>query len=229
VTAYVSATFEKTNLPDSGRVRIIARYLDQGPVPPPPSPTYFPTIPSELRVFAIAEYVNDSVGERWVRVATLADISGISSITERKLTTFESALGNFVASGVLPGDVLELIIPEPAQWTSIEYPGTNPFSFVITAVLSPTQLTITPPLPSFRSNINWSIPARTINNNDGVARRDGSPTGPVLVRDSRFDAYFPDAVAAENFVAATKAGLDALANTSTGSELVNENYTGVPI
>jgi len=225
MTAFVSATFEKTPLPTSGRVRVIVRYLDQGPVPPQPSPAYFPTQPDDLNVFGVVEYVNDVTGERWVRVATLADITGL---TQLPLDTFESALGNFIVAGVLPGDVLELTVVEPAQWTSGEYPGTNPFSFVITGVLSATQLTVTPALPGFLSAINWSIPARTINNNDGITHRSGSPAGPVTFRDSRFNAYFPDAVAAENFVAATKAALDALSNESTGSTLVNENYTGVP-
>jgi hypothetical protein len=226
MSAYVSVTFEKTALSTSGRVRVIVRYLDQGPVPPAPTATYFPTQPDELNVFGIAEYVNDVSGERWVRVATLADIG---SITELPLNTFESATADFVTAGVAAGDVLELTITEPEQWTSIEYPGTNPFSFVVTSVVSATQLTVTPNLPGFLADINWSIPTRTINNNDGVARREGSPAGPVNVRDRRFNAYFPDAVAAENFVSATKAQLDALANEGTGAGLVNENYTGQPL
>jgi len=225
MTAYVSATFEKTLLPGSGRVRIIIRSLDQGPVPPLPSPVYFPTQPDDLNVFGVMEYVNDVTGERWVRVATLADFTGIAAVP---LDTFEAATGNFLVAGVLPGDVLQLSVLEPEQWTSIEYPGTNPYSFIITGVLSATRLTVTPPFPGFLAAVNWSIPARSINNTDGVTHRNGSPAGPILVRDQRFNAYFPDAVGAENFVAATKAELDALSTESTGAALINENYTAVP-
>ncbi len=226
MSAYVSATFEKTVLPTSGRVRIIVRYLDQGPVPPVPSATYFPTAPDELNVFGVAEYVNDVTGERWVRVATLAEITSIAALP---LNTFKSALADFVTAGVAIGDVLELTLSEPEQWTSSEYPGTSPFSFVVTGVVSATELTVTPNFPGFLANINWSIPVRAINNNDGITHREGSPVGTINVRDSRFNAYFPDAVAAENFVAATKAGLDALAAEGTGAALIDENYTGQPV
>jgi len=223
--SYVSATFEKTVLPGTAGVRIIVRHLDQGSVPPVPSATYFPTDPDTLNVFGVIEYVNDVVGERWVRVATVADFSGLPELA---LDTLSSAAADFVTAGVIPGDVIELTIAAPSRWTSIEYPGTSPFSFIVTSVVDANTLRVTPPLPAFQANTNWSIPTRTINGNDGITHRTGSPAGPITFRDSRFNAFFSSAIPAENFVTATKAALDTLSTETNNVSLVNENYTGVP-
>jgi len=225
MASYVSAYFEKTALPASGRARVIVRQLDDGTVPPQPSPTYFPTSPNELNTFSVVEYVNDVVGERYVRVATLTDISVITALP---LDTFESPSANFIGAAVVPGDILEVILAEPAAWTSDEYPTGNPFSFVVTAVISATRLQVTPSFPGFAANLVWSIPARGVSSVDGVTHRQGTPPGPVLVRDTRFNSYWPDAVTADSFVAATKAQLDSLARESNGAGLVSEKYTGTP-
>jgi hypothetical protein len=225
MASYVSAYFEKTALPASGRSRVIVRMLDDGTVPPQPSATYFPTSPDELNTFSVVEYVNDVVGERYVRVATLADMS---SITALPLDTFESAGADFVTAAVVPGDLLELIIAEPAAWTSDEYPTGNPFTFVVTAVISATRLQVTPNFPAFGANLVWSVPARGVSGVNGVTHRQGTPAGPVLVRDTRFNSYWSDAVTADSFVAATKAQLDSLARESNGAGLVSESYTGAP-
>ena len=226
MAAYVSAAFENAFLPASGRVRVVVRNLDQGDVPPSPSPAYFPTQPSSLRTFIVCEYINDVVGERWSNVATLSDIT---TKTVRQLDILESASANFVAAGVAVGDVINVVIPEPAAWTSAEYPTTNPFQFSVLNVISATQVQVTPPFPAFLNGFNWAIPARTLNKTDGITRRNGSPPGPATFLDSRFNCYFDNAVDATNFITATKAGMDALAGTSTASTLVNQNYTASPI
>lgn len=224
MAAYVSAAFEKSFLPSSGRIRIVVRNLDQGDVPPSPSATYFPTQPAALRKFIVVDYISDTIGERWNRVATVADIN---TLTPRSLNVLEAASGNFIASGVLSGDIVEITLSEPAAWTSAEYPTTNPFQFTVVSVLSATQIQVSPDLPAFLTNMNWSIPARSINNTDGITRRAGSPPGPASFLDVRFNNYFTDVVTADNFVIATKADMDALAAASSATALTSENYTSV--
>ena len=226
MTAYVSAAFENAFLPASGRVRVVVRNLDQGNVPPSPSSSYFPTQPQSLQNFVVGEYVNDAVGERWSNVATLSDIT---TKTIRRLDTLESPTGNFLVAGVAVGDVINVVVPEPAAWTSSEYPSSNPFQFSVLAVISATQLQVSPAFPAFLNGFNFSIPTRSLNRNDGVTRRNGSPAGPALFLDSRFNVYYENSVDAVNFVAAVKAGLDALAGNSTATTLVDENYTASPI
>jgi hypothetical protein len=223
--AYISARFEKTLLSTSDQVRVIVRNLDQGDVPPAPSVTYFPTQPSGMQTFIVGEYVNDTVGERFKRVASLADTTGITS---RALDTFDAALGNFVVAGVAPGDILEITLPDATLWTSEEYPTASPFQFSVVAVVSPTRLRVAQPFPAFGRDLTWSIPARSINNTDGITHRNGNPVGPVEFLDRRFNTYFLNALDAENFVSAAKASLDTLANEGTGSALTNESYTAGP-
>ena len=225
MASYISATFEKTYLPVSSRVRVIVRNLDQGNVPPVPSVSYFPTQPNSLRNFEVLEYINDVVGERWNRVATVTDLT---TLTPRPLNLFRSASSNFIAAGVTPGDILAVNVTEPASWTSTEYPTSIPFYFSISSVNSPTTLTVDLPFPAFRSAINWSIASRSIGGTDGVTRREGNPSPGAIFLDSRFNAYFEDAVTAENFVVAVKAGMDSLANTDSITTLISENYTASP-
>ena len=227
MAAYISAAFENTYLPVSGRVRVVVRNLDQGNVPPPPSLTYFPTQPQSLQNFVVAEYLGDTVGERWNRVATLTDIS---TLTIRRLDVLESLSSNFIAAGVAVGDVINVSIAEPAAWTSAEYPTTNPFQFSVLSVISATQLQISPSFPAFQLGLNWTIPTRGLNKTDGVTRRSGSPVSPATFLDSRFNSYYEDAVGAQNFVIAVQAGMDSLAGSSTlATTLVNQNYTASPI
>lgn len=225
MAAFISARFEKTLLPVSDQVRVIVRSLDQGDVPPLPSATYFPTQPTAFRDFIVGEYVNDVVGERFARIASLADTTTLSVLS---LNTFEAALGNFVVAGVAAGDILEVQLPDATVWTSEEYPTASPFQFLIASVVSATRLTVSQPFPSFLANATWSIPARSINNTDGVTHRSGSPAGPVEFLDQRFNSYFLNALDAENFVIATKASMETLTNAGTGDALVSESFTAGP-
>ena len=223
--SYISAAFEKTYLPVTEQVRIIVRNLDQGNVPPAPSTMYYPTQPNELRNFAVVEYINDSLGERWSRVATVADFT---TLTVRSLNVFRSITADFITAGVVAGDTLAVTFTNPAYWTSTEYPTSTPFYFTVASVIDANNLSIDRPFPAFKSNMIWTIPARAINGTDGVTRRDGSPAPGSSFLDQRFNAYFNDVVTAENFVIAVKAGMDALTNVDSLASLTNENYTAKP-
>lgn len=223
MSSYVSATFEKDYLATSSQVRVITRSRDDGDVPPDPSATYYPTDPDDLQSFIVAEYVSDVVGERFDRVATTTDLA---TITERPLNTLVDINADFNdGDGVQVGDILEVILEDPSLWTSTEYPGTNPFSFQVQSVESTTILTVLPAFPSFIKDFNYSI-GGYFDGITGVTRREGNPAGPVEFLENRFASFFADAVAAENFVEATKADLDTLATDTTGATLVDENYTG---
>lgn len=217
--SYVSVRFEKTDLSAAiGKQRCIVRARNDGPVPPPPSIGYYPTTPSELLSPLVLEYVNDVLGERMVRVATLADISGLPIL---QLTDFEDASTDFVAAGVTFGDVLEVFPGNPLEWSSEEYPGAS-FQFTVTAVLSPTKVSVLVPFPAFRANLPWQIVTRALTGTAGVTRRSG-PTTPF--RDTRFNLLFNSVPELDTFVEATKAGLDALGSSSTSTTLASENYT----
>jgi len=223
--SFVSARFEKDELSNTELVRIVVRNLDQGNVPPQPSTAYFPTDPDALQPFVVAEFISRASGENFVRVATLSDLDTITTLT---LNTWEDLGTDFVAAGVTAGDTLEVTLTEPEIWTSEEYPGTNPFSFTISAVLSATQLEVSLPFPAFGNALFWGIPARSLTGTTGVTIRNTNPPDTTTYLDRRFNRYFTDAVAATNFVTATKADLTALANESVGAGLVSESYTAEP-
>lgn len=160
-----------------------------------------------------------------MRVATVADFT---AYTELALTRFEDTGADFITAGVAPGDIIEVTLAAAEVWTSEEYPGTNPFTFVVDSVISATQLQTTQALPAFGNALTWNIPTRSITGSAGTTIRNTDPADSTRFLERRFNRYFTDAVAAENFVVATKADVRALASTSTGAGLVNESYTGVP-
>ena len=222
-SSYVSARFEKTDLSATvGKQRCIVRNLDDGSVPPSPSTGYFPTQPDELRNFLVIEYVNDSIGERLASIATLPDIS---TYTVRALTGFEISGGaDFVTAGVAPGDILEITLPVPERWQSEEYPS-SPFQLSVASVVSSTRLTLTGPIPSFLSNLTWSITGKASGVGTGFPRREGFPATGSTFLDQRMNLLFNTVAELDTFVEATKESLDLLTNTSTSSTLVSENYT----
>lgn len=225
MTSYVSARFEKTDLPLTGQTRIIVRNLDQGPVPPQPSGTYYPTHPDDLQTFIVAEFVSRATGENYVRVATLSDLVDEVILT---LNTLEDTAADFAAAGVVAGDALHLTLSSPTLWTSEEYPGTNPFIFTVESVVSATQLTITEQFPAFHSALTWEIPDRSIAGTAGVTIRSGNPANSSIFLERRFNKYFNSAVAATRFVTATKADLVGLANAKIDSDLGSESFTAEP-
>lgn len=219
----VSAKFEKDLLTSTGEVRVIVKNLDEGRIPPSPSSTYFPTEPNTIRDFMVIEYVSDTVGERFSRVATLSDFSTLDT---KKLIEFEDPDVDFTAEGVVSGDTLEVNLSDDAIWKSDDYPSGNPFVFVIDSVLSSTKLKLFTPFPAFATSLSWSIPDRSLTGSAGVTRREGSPVGPITFLDRRFNNYLDTAAEAEAFVAATKADMETLATNSTGDGLIDEKFTG---
>lgn len=224
MAGYISARFEKDLLPTSNQVRVIVRNLDEGPVPPLPTAAYFPTDPDELRGFLVLEYVSDIFGENYVRVATLSDITTYTTLS---LDTFEDATTDFVSAAVAPGDVLTVVQPDPELWNSEEYPSLT-YEFAVDTVLSATQITLTKPLPAFAASLNWTITARSLSGTEGVTRRNGSPAPGTVFRDVRFNRYVANALTANDYVTAVKAGMDTLSNEVTGAGLVDETYTSEP-
>jgi hypothetical protein len=223
--SYVSLYFEKTDLwTQLGQQRCIVRNLDDGPVPPLPGPGYYPTEPDSLRECFVGQYIDDTLGERLLRAATLADIGSYAYLP---LTTFESVGAGFL--GVFPGDVLTVTIPVVAEWQSGEYPSAV-FSFSITGSLSDDALTVLVPFPSFKSGISWEVPSRGLSGTlNGTTRRTGSPAPGTIFRDRRFNTLWPSVPQLDAFVAATKAQIDALGQTSTSSNLTSESYTSRPL
>lgn len=219
----VSAKFEKDLITSTGEVRVIVKNLDEGRIPPSPSSTYFPTEPNSIRDFIVIEYVSDTIGERFARVATLSDFS---SLDTKKLIEFEDSAADFVFAGVTSGDTLEVSLSDDTIWTSDEYPSGNPFVFVVDSVLSATKLKVFLPFPAFATNLSWSIPSRSITGSAGATRREGSPAGSTEFLDRRFNNYLDTAAEAESFVAATKADMESLATNSTGDGLTDEKFTG---
>jgi hypothetical protein len=143
------------------------------------------------------------------------------------LNTLVDTGTDFVAAGVLAGDVLE-VFPFPTEiWTSNDYP-TSVFQFEVSSVVGPTELTVSKPFPAFINSLNWEISARSASGTAGVTHRTGSPAGPIELLDRRFNSYFTDIVAAENFVTARKADLQALADAQTSSDFTDESFTASP-
>ena len=222
MAAYVSVSFEKDQLVTSEQVRVIARSRDDGGVPPDPSTSYFPTVPNDLAEFVVITYVNSTTGDTFERIADLSDITTLSSLA---LDTFQDVNADFVAGGVQPLDTIELTLSDAELWTSNNYPSGNPFVFSVASVVSATELTVSLPFPAFANSLTWSIPARGLTGTIGTTLRNGSPSNGTTFKDSRYNMYFTDAVAAENFVIASKADLTSLVNESVGATLIDETVT----
>lgn len=220
--SYVSARFEKTDVnPSVPPFRCIVRNLDDGGVPPVPGPGWRPTSPDELRECFVLEYVNDTLGERFVRVADLADIAGLPI---RALDSFEVPSANFVGDGVVPGDILEITPPNVTVWQSEEYTS-SPYQFEVVSVVSATRLTLDRVIPSFLPALTWVIAGKSQGSVNGYPRRNGFPSVSSTFRDARMAVFFADVATLDAFVEATKAGLDALGAESTTTTLLSENYS----
>jgi len=178
---YVSATFETLyQAPPLDSYRCIVRNKDDGPVPPAPSPTYFPTHTNLLRDFLVFEHVSDTLGERLVRVMAPADVE---TIYVKRLNGFTDPTVDFVAAGVLPGDLLQVFMQQPEAWTSVEYPDAN-LRFVVSEVVDATTLTMTVPFPAWRKGLSWSIAVRGLTRaSTGRTLREGTPAPLEQYRD----------------------------------------------
>jgi hypothetical protein len=230
MASYVSAQFEIDDLTSvaSNTFRVVTRSLNQGDVPPQPSPNYFPTQPSELVNFIVIEYLGPTQGENFKRVATLDDFE---SMEVRPLEVFDVGGVDLVAAGVDVNNVLR-IYPQPSElWTSSEYPGSQ-FSFIISAVET-NRVTLFSPIPAFGFGLSWDIrnASGTVlaSGGDGATRRQGLPTAPAEFLDSRFNSYVTDAIVALNHKAFIKSGLRALANESTQLRFATERFTAKPL
>ena len=222
VASYISTRFEKRDLnPTVAAIRCITRNLDDGATPPAPSLTYRPTSPDTLRECFVLEYVNDTLGERFSRVATLSEIT---TLPVRALDSFEAFGADFISAGVAPGDVLQVTPPNTAVWDSEEYPAT-PYYFTVQAVISAERLVLTSALPGFQPSLTWAIAGKTSGSFNGFPRRSGFPAVNAEFRDSRSVSFFTTVAALDAYVESTKTALDALSRTSTTSTLTSEDYS----
>lgn len=229
MTAYISAKFEKDTLAEGAR--IITRNIDQGPVPPSPSATYYPTHTDEYQAFIVAEYVDDTQGERFDKVATVSDLSGLTYTPMEIFNDTAAAFGS-----VLVGDILEITSAPAERWVSEEYPSSTFVATVVTwSGQDASNIKLDKELPAFQTGLIWNItrfgvPGTIATGIAGVTRREGITPGggiqPFL--EKRFNSFFLSAVEAENFVQATKAEMTALSNEVLGDTLVNEQFTAEP-
>ena len=233
--AYVSARFEKTSLISTNQTRVIVRSIDQGDVPPSPSATYFPTAPDDYSTFIVAEWAGDSLGETFLNAADLNEITTLDYLPLNQIedTSVDFATMLPLLSGAI--DVIEIYLDDPTLWTSEEYPGSN-FVFLIDSVIDVNNLKLAEELPAFSTALSWEV-RRTVGfvttvmgqGSTGITRRFGMPLIPSQTfLEKRFNAYFDSAVAAENFVEATKAQMVTLANEHMNATVVSENYTAEP-
>lgn len=237
---YISARFEKKTLPVSDTTRIITRNLDQGAVPPTPNANYFPTDPNDYREFIVAQWSGDFVGgESFVRVADQS-LDDFNNIPYRPMNKFSDAFTNFtIVASPLPvqvNDILEIYPVDTTLWgDSQEYPGSS-FRFTITSVLDSTNLLVTPEIPSFITGLSWTIKRVTppsvlevaiLSGSSGIPRRDGLII-PGFFREKRFNSYFTTAIAASNFVSATKIAMQILTDALLALEISTEDYTAGP-
>jgi hypothetical protein len=235
MASYISAVFEKTHLVTADQVRVIVRNRDDGDGAPNPSASYYPTVPDDLRGFIVGNYLNDMQGESFQRVATLADVSGGSPLPLLSLDFFQDTNATFLAgpNPVQVNDIVTITLSNAAdieRWQSDEYNSGNPFKFRVKTVASTTLLQFDRPLPSFKTNLTWSISERGKSGTTGATRRVVVTTpGPVytvispgLFRDTRFNRYFTSAVTAENAVATMKTDMKVLATADTGASLTTE-------
>ena len=228
MAGYISVTFEKDTLSNVGGVRVITRLIDQGDVPPAPSVIYFPTDPDALKYCIVGEVVAGGNEERFARIATLSELSSVNAET---LNYFDDAAADFVSLGVTTSDILEIFHTYPEFWTSEEYPGER-FQFSIVEVAPGamnSRLRIGELFPSALPGLSWQIVRAgvpIISGSGGITKRSSLSTG--LFRTHRFNSYFSDSVGADNFVAATKAQLQSLANETAITEFVDETFTIIP-
>lgn len=222
---YVSATFETVyQAPPLDAYRCIVRNKSDGPVPPAPSATYFPTHSNLLRDFLVFEHVSDVLGERLVRVTTPADVEAIDP---QRLDHFTDATADFVAAGVQAGDLLQIYMAQPEAWSSVEYPDAG-LRFVVASVVDATTLKMIVPFPAWRKGLSWTIANRGLTRAaTGRTLREGSPAALERYRDRRYQAWFGSSADMDVFVSATKMALDLLALQVTQAEsaLAQENYT----
>jgi len=217
--SYVSADFEIDYLEPTDEVRLILRNRDTGDVPPAPSAVHFPTYPDSLKHCIVAEYVSDSIGERYVRVATPDDIGALPYLA---LNTLVDTTTDF--STVLQGDKIVVSPTNYTLWQSTEYPSTT-FEFTVANVVDSTTLEIYGAFPAFMKDISWELTGGSLRSNYGVTRRAGNPTGPVYFKDRRFTTYHASVASAHILIASVKAGLDALATDTTTASLSDTTYT----
>lgn len=220
--AYISVVFEKAQLVTSEQVRVIVRNRDDGSVPPAPSPVHFPTQPNALQNFIVGQYISSVTGESFTRIATTSDLNTYSTLP---LNTLEDQNVDFIAAGVSAGNILTINLADPELWTSTEYPGTNPFSFSVAAVLSSTAIRVVQPFPAFLNSVEWEIATASLSSATGVTRRNGLPSAGTYFLDRRFNRIFPTVVEAENAVVAMKADITALTNETVGDTLTTETVT----
>ena len=240
---YISARFEKKSLPVSDLTRVVVRNLDQGSVPPTPDANYFPTSPDAYREFIVAQWSGDFVGgESFVRVADQS-LDDFNLIPYRPMNKFSDAFANFtIVASPLPvqvNDILEIYPVDTTLWgDSQEYPGSS-FRFTVTAVgglLGSTNILVTPEIPSFLTGLSWTIKRVTppsvievsiTSGSAGIPRRDGL-VAPGFFREKRFNSYFTTAIAASNFVSATKIAMQILTDALLALEISTEDYTAGP-
>ena len=225
MSAYISAIFEKTQIvtPSVTKVRLIMRNRDDGVVPPTPGPTYFPTQPNTL-AYCIIGSASGAV-ESYVGIADMAEMT---SVTARALDWMDDTTVNFSTAGVLVNDVIQVNITDPQYWTSAEYPGTNPFQFIVKTVApgaNVNRLELYTSFPAFYNGFNWTIPRLGLSGYAGRTLRNTTPGGTFQFRDYRFNQVFTTVVDLETAVTAMKADMLSLTNAVTGSELVNETVT----
>lgn len=222
MSAYISATFEKTLLPATSQVRVILRNRDDGGVPPSPSVSYFPTNPDDLKYNIVGQFLSRTQGESFIAIATLADLTNVSRPV-RALDTLEDLATDFVTAGVDHNDLLTVTLSDVEPWNSDVYSG-NPFQFTVQSVTT-TRITVTPPFPAFANTLSWAIPARSLSGIAGVTIRNGNPGNTLFFRDSRFQRYYSTALEAETSVIAMKASLTSLATATVGATLTTEVVT----
>lgn len=222
MSAYISATFEKTLLPATSQVRVILRNRDDGGVPPSPSVTYFPTNPDDLKYNVIGQFLDRTSGEVFTRITALADLTNVL-YPVKALNTLEDLTANFLAAGVTQGDLLTVTLSDVEPWNSAVYNG-NPFQFTV-ATVTTTRVTLTTPFPAFLKGLSWAVPARSISGTAGVTLRNGNPADGTYFRDSRFQRYYATALEAETSVTAMKADLTALTTATVGATLTTEVVT----
>lgn len=230
MASFVSAQFEIDDLSgaEPNTYRVITKALDQGNVPPSPSSSYFPTQPDDHVNFVVVEFLGDTLGENFDRVANLSDIE---SLDVRPLDTFEVDSGiDLQAEGVEENHILRVYKKPEELWTSGEYPGTE-FNFIISSV-DTSHVTLFTSIPAHDFGLSWDIRNSSgdilTSGSEGITRRNGIPAASSTFLDSRFNAYFTDVSAALNHRASVKAGLDALANESTELQFSLEKYTAKP-
>jgi len=222
MASYISVVFEKAQLVTSEQVRVIVRNRDDGNVPPNPSTSYYPTYPDDLQPFIVGLFINSVTGESFARIATVADLAGI---TIRTLDTLVDTGVDFVAAGVAIGDLIEVTLPDSELWTSDEYPDINPHIFQVATIVNSTTITVTRPFPAHANSLNWAIPARSLIGAAGVTLRNGLPANGTEFLTTRFNRLYPTVVEAETSVVAMKADIGALMNENAGASLVSETVT----